>query len=105
MSRGLLLFGFSTILGWAYYGEKCFEFFFKNTKVFYFRAIFILVTFFGAISSINLVWPLADIMNGFMAFPNLIGLFLLSGVVVKESEIFFELLKREKREKKQKKQK
>jgi AGCS family alanine or glycine:cation symporter len=97
---GLLLFGFSTILGWAYYGEKCFEYLFKEKYIVYYRIIFIFIIFLGAISSIKLVWPLADIMNGFMALPNLIGLFLLSKVVVNESEIFFDLLKREKKNKK-----
>ncbi len=98
---GLLLFGFSTILGWAYYGEKCFEYLFHEKYIVYFRIFFIFVTFLGAIASIKLVWPIADIMNGFMAIPNLIGLFLLSSVVVKESEIFFDLIGREKKEKKQ----
>lgn len=97
---GLLLFGFSTILGWAYYGEKCFEFLFPEKYIVYFRVLFIFVAFLGAITSIKLVWPIADIMNGFMAIPNLIGLFLLSSVVVKESEIFFDLVKRERKEKK-----
>jgi len=93
---GLLLFGFSTILGWSYYGEKCFEYLFKGKYIKYFRIFFIIVTFLGAISSIKLVWPLADILNGLMAFPNLIALFLLSSVVIKESEIFFQILKKEK---------
>ncbi|MFA6118673.1 MAG: sodium:alanine symporter family protein [Parachlamydiales bacterium] len=99
---GLVLFGFSTILGWAYYGEKCFEYIFKEKYIIYFRIFFIFITFLGAISSIQIVWPIADIMNGLMAFPNLVGLLLLSGVVVKESEIFFEVLKREKLDKKSK---
>lgn len=97
---GLLLFGFSTILGWAYYGEKCFEFLFPEKFIVYFRIAFIIMTFVGAITSIKLVWPIADILNGFMAIPNLIGLFLLSTVIVKESEIFFDIVKREKKEKK-----
>lgn len=102
VSIGLLLFGFSTILGWAYYGEKCFEYLFPEKYIFYFRVFFIFITFLGAITSIKLVWPIADILNGFMAIPNLIGLFLLSSVVVKESGIFFDLVKREKIEKKTK---
>ncbi len=93
---GLVLFGFSTILGWSYYGEKCFEFLFHEKYIFFFRIAFILVVFLGSISSIKLVWPLTDIMNGLMAFPNLIALFLLTNVVVNESKGFFNLLKREK---------
>ncbi|NGX63452.1 MAG: Amino-acid carrier protein AlsT [Candidatus Anoxychlamydiales bacterium] len=98
---GLVLFGFSTILGWSYYGEKCFEFLFHEKYLFLFRVFFIAVVFLGAISSIKLVWPIADIMNGLMALPNLIGLFLLSNVIVAESNSFFDLLKREKQLKKQ----
>lgn len=97
---GLALFGFSTILGWAYYGEKCFEYLFPEKYIFGFRIFFIFITFLGAITSIKLVWPIADILNGLMAVPNLIGLFLLSSVVVKESEIFFDVIKREKKERK-----
>ncbi|NGX48755.1 MAG: Amino-acid carrier protein AlsT [Candidatus Anoxychlamydiales bacterium] len=102
---GLVLFGFSTILGWSYYGEKCFEFLFNEKKIIFFRVAFIFVSFLGAISSLKLVWPLADIMNGLMAFPNLIGLFLLTNVVVAESKGFFDLLKKEKLLKKKQKQK
>jgi len=102
---GLVLFGFSTILGWSYYGEKCFEFLFHEKYIFFFRIAFIVIVFLGAISSIKLVWPLADVMNGLMAIPNLIALFLLSNVVVKESNQFFDLLKKEKSLKKRKSQK
>ena len=99
---GLILFGFSTILGWAYYGEKCFEYLFQEKSILLYRIIFIIITFLGSIASIKLVWPLADIMNGFMALPNLIGLLLLSKIVISESEIFFEILKKEKKQKLQK---
>lgn len=65
------------------------NFLFHEKYLVFFRFIFIIVVFLGAISSISLVWPLADIMNGLMAFPNLIGLLLLSNVIVKESKTFF----------------
>ena len=89
----VFLFGFSTILGWAYYGEKCFEFIFKNIKIIYFRFIYIITVFMGSILSINIVWPLADIFNGLMAVFNLIGLFMLSNIAKDESDKFFKLIK------------
>jgi AGCS family alanine or glycine:cation symporter len=93
---GVILFGYSTIIGWAYYGEKCVEFIGGSKILVLYRLIFCFVVFFGSILSFHVVWPLADIMNGLMALPNLIGLFLLTPVVVKESKDFFALLKREK---------
>ena len=93
---GLLLFGFSTIIGWSYYGEKCMEFLFGLRILAFYRALFIIVVFLGAIGSIDIVWPLADIMNGLMALPNLLGLLLMSGVIISESQIFFKQLELEK---------
>jgi AGCS family alanine or glycine:cation symporter len=93
---GVILFGYSTIIGWSYYGEKCVEFIGGSKILLLYRLVFCLVVFFGSILSFHVVWPLADIMNGLMALPNLIGLFLLTPVVVKESQDFFALLKREK---------
>ena len=92
---GLILFGYSTIVGWAYYGEKCMEFLAGRRALFPFRVLFCLVVFLGAILSFDLVWPLADIMNGLMALPNLIGLIGLSSVVVVEAKLFFKLLEKE----------
>jgi AGCS family alanine or glycine:cation symporter len=92
---GLVLFGYSTIVGWAYYGEKCVEFLGGEKILKWYRILFCIMVFAGAIASFDLVWPLVDIMNGLMAFPNLIALFALSGIVVTESESFFALLKRE----------
>jgi alanine or glycine:cation symporter, AGCS family len=92
----IVFFGFSTITGWSYYGEKCCEYIFGEKSILIYRLLFILVSFIGTLLSIHIVWPLADIFNGLMAFPNLIGLFFLSNVIVLESKIFFELLKREK---------
>ncbi|MCX6988948.1 MAG: sodium:alanine symporter family protein [Chlamydiae bacterium] len=98
---GVILFGYSTIVGWAYYGEKCVEFIAGSRVVMAYRVIFCAVVFLGAIMHFDVVWPLADIMNGLMAFPNLIGLLFLAPVVVKESQGFFALLAHEKRMKKQ----
>jgi alanine or glycine:cation symporter, AGCS family len=93
---GIVLFGYTTIIGWAYYGEKCIEFLMGRRSVLYYRLLFCLVVFFGAVASFDIVWPLVDIMNGLMALPNLIGLFALSGVVVHEANLFFALLAQEK---------
>jgi len=82
---GLILFGFSTILGWAYYGEKCMEFLFHERGVNIFRIFFTGFVFLGSIASLEVVWPIADIMNGLMALPNLIGILLLAKVVRTES--------------------
>ncbi|WP_420422513.1 alanine/glycine:cation symporter family protein [Simkania sp.] len=95
---GLILFGYSTIIGWSYYGEKCMEYLAGERAIYAFRVIFCLFVFVGALMSIELVWPLVDIMNGLMTLPNLIGLIALSSVVVKESNEFFKLLKRERDE-------
>ncbi|MBI2743472.1 MAG: sodium:alanine symporter family protein [Chlamydiales bacterium] len=95
---GLVLFGYTTIIGWAYYGEKCIEFMAGERTLKIYRILFCLMAFFGAIMSFDIVWPLVDIMNGLMALPNLIGLFALSGVVVAEANGFFALLKHEKKE-------
>lgn len=92
---GLLLFGYSTIIGWSYYGEKCLEYLFGRRGVIPFRALFTLVVFIGALLSIDLVWPLVDLMNGLMTLPNLIALIALSGVAAKESKEFFALVEKE----------
>ncbi len=89
---GLLLFGYSTIFGWAYYGEKSVEYLVGRRAIPLFRILFCIVVFLGAIASMNLVWPLVDIMNGLMALPNLIALFALSGVVADESRSYFSML-------------
>ncbi|MES2345798.1 MAG: sodium:alanine symporter family protein [Chlamydiota bacterium] len=95
---GLVLFGYSTIVGWAYYGEKCIEFIAGEKVLKVYRALFCVIVFFGAIASFDLVWPLVDIMNGLMAFPNLIALFALSGVITAEANTFFALLSTERKQ-------
>lgn len=95
VALGIVLFGYTTIVGWAYYGEKCVEFLVGERLVIYYRALFCGVVLLGAVMSFDIVWPLVDIMNGLMAFPNLIALFALSSVVVAEANSFFALVKRE----------
>lgn len=83
---GLLLFAYSTILGWAYYGERCTERLVGRSGVVVYRVIFSAVVFVGATTELKAVWSFADIMNGLMALPNLIGLVILSGLVARETK-------------------
>lgn len=85
---GLLLFAFSTILGWAYYGERCIERLFGVGGVMPYRIVFSLVVFVGATIHISIVWTFADIMNGLMALPNLLGLLVLSGLIARETKYY-----------------
>jgi alanine or glycine:cation symporter, AGCS family len=87
---GSILFGYSTIIGWAYYGEKCCEFLFGVKSIFFYRLIFILFVLLGVAIPLDLVWALADIANAFMALPNLIAILALSGIVVQQTKIFQE---------------
>ncbi|MCH9619010.1 MAG: Amino-acid carrier protein AlsT [Chlamydiia bacterium] len=91
----IIPFAYSTILGWAYYGEKSMEYLFGIQAIVPYRIFYILVVFLGAVLNLQMVWGIANIMNGLMAFPNLIGLLFLSGVVAKETELFEALLKKE----------
>lgn len=95
----LIPFAFSTILGWAYYGEKCMEYLFGVRSITPYRIIYTLLVFPGAILSLEMIWDFANITNGLMAFPNLIGLFCLAKIVSVETKSFKHLRRREKREK------
>ena len=87
---GLLLFAYSTILGWSYYGEKSIEYLFGEKVVMPYRIVYVLIVGVGAVAKLDLVWSLSDTFNGLMAIPNLIGLLMLSPVVVKETKSYFE---------------
>lgn len=95
VTLGIILFAYSTVLGWSYYGEKCFSYLFGDNSVKYYRILFVLAVFVGTTVSLNVVWTLADIFNGLMAVPNLIGLLGLSGVVVAETKRFLAAKKQE----------
>jgi alanine or glycine:cation symporter, AGCS family len=99
VSVGLILFAFTTLLGWAYYGEKCVEYMFGVKSVPFYRIIFTVFVALGAVLELEIVWKVSDIFNGLMAFPNLIGLMLLSKVVIAETKDFLLLVESEKREK------
>jgi AGCS family alanine or glycine:cation symporter len=81
----LIFFAYSTILGWSYYGEKSMVFLFGERLVIPYRIVFCIFVLIGAVSHLDLVWNIADVFNGLMAVPNLIGLILLSGVVIRET--------------------
>lgn len=86
----LPLFAFTTILSWAYYGEKSFEYIFGGKYVLIYKIIYVLLIVVGSISSVTLVWDLADLFNGLMAIPNLIALFVLGGVVTRITRNYFD---------------
>lgn len=92
----LLTFIFSTILGWGYFGEKCFTYLVGDKYTMIYRVVFVLAIIPGATLSLEVVWNLGDIFNGLMAIPNLIGLLGLSGIVAAETKAFMKLRKEEK---------
>lgn len=79
---GLIFFAYSTILGWSYYGEKCAAYLLGEKAVVPYRVVYTGFVMLGTLISLDLVWAAADVFNGLMAFPNLVGLLLLSGIVV-----------------------
>ena len=85
---GTVTFAFSTILAWEYYGEKCFEYLFGEKHILFYRYAWIVFVFLGAQIKLEMVWNFADAMNALMAVPNLIGLILLSGTLVKGTQSF-----------------
>lgn len=92
---GLIFFAFTTILGWNYYGERCAEYLLGVKSILSYRIIFIALVAVGPFLSLDLIFIIADIVNGMMAFPNLIGLIGLRKVVIKETEDYFQQLKEE----------
>ncbi|CAM3772250.1 alanine/glycine:cation symporter family protein [Alkalicoccus chagannorensis] len=96
VSIGIVFFAFSTILGWSYYGEKCFGYIFSEKAIPFYRVAFVAAIFVGAVVELDLVWGIADVMNGLMAIPNLIGLLGLTGVVVAETNRFVKVMREEK---------
>ena len=80
---GLVIFAFTTLIGWSYYGERCAEFIFGTAIIVPYRIVWVVAVMTGALIKLNFVWLLADVMNGFMAIPNLIALAVLSPVIFK----------------------
>lgn len=95
---GIILFAFSTILGWEYHGEKAFEYLFQSHKYnFIYRVVFSLVVYVGATQTLDLVWNISDIMNALMAIPNLICMLLLHNVIADEVNRFQPILEKERK--------
>ena len=92
----LILFAYSTVVAWSYYGEKCFEYILGEKGVIIYRVLFTLLIIPGAALKIETVWTLADIMNGFMVVPNLIALIALSHVITSETNQFLKVAEIEK---------
>ena len=85
----LVLFAFTTILGWNYYGERCFEFLFGVRFIWLYRVVFVVMVLLGGFIELDMVWIIADIVNALMALPNLIALLVLSPVVIAETKKYF----------------
>ena len=83
---GLITFAFSTILGWYYYGERCAVYLFGEKIIFPYKILWVIGVFVGSMVELNLIWDLADLMNGLMAIPNIIAVLLLSGVIAAETK-------------------
>ncbi len=86
----VFLFAISTSISWSYYGERSIHYLFGDRSIFYYRLMYVTMHFAGAILTLGLVWTFGDIMLGLMTFPNLIGLFALSGVVYKATKKYFD---------------
>ena len=87
---GILMFAFSTILGWEYQGEKALEYLFKKPIVCYiYRVIFLIFVFVGSTVALDIAWSFSDIANGLMAIPNLISLLVLSGILAKDTKEYY----------------
>ncbi|NQD94644.1 sodium:alanine symporter family protein [Pseudomonas sp. CrR25] len=89
LTVALVVFAFTTILGWSYFGEKCWEFMVGTKAILPFRLIWVLAVPFGAIAQLDFAWLVADTLNGLMAIPNLLSLLLLSPIVVKLTQDHF----------------
>lgn len=94
----LVFFAFTTILGWDYYSERCLEYMTGGSKtaVKVYRILYIIAVFIGPYMTVSAVWTIADIFNGLMAFPNLIAILALNGVIVKETKDYFKRLRENK---------
>lgn len=93
VSIGVMLFAFSTILGWEYYGERCAEYLFGAKAILPYRIIWIPMVVVGSIGGLELLWDIADTLNGLMIIPNVIGVLLLSGTVIKLTKEYFQGVK------------
>ncbi|MGU7972500.1 alanine/glycine:cation symporter family protein [Streptococcus suis] len=89
LALSLVLFAYTTILGWSYYGERCIEFLLGTKSILPYRLVFVAMVALGGFLKIDLIWTIADIVNGLMALPNLIALLALSPIIIKETRQYF----------------
>ncbi|MDP8237859.1 MAG: sodium:alanine symporter family protein [Candidatus Hatepunaea meridiana] len=90
---GLMLFAYSTMISWSYYGDRCAQYLLGSKAVPWYRVIFIILVIIGSIGGLRFVWNIADVMNALMAVPNLIGLLALAGLVAYETRKYIGRLK------------
>ena len=83
---GLITFAFSTILGWYYYGERCAVYLFGEKVIMVYKVLWVIGIFVGSLVELNLIWDLADLLNGLMAIPNIFAVLFLSGVIAEETK-------------------
>lgn len=91
VSISLVLFAFSTIIGWEYYGERCFEYLLGSKPIIIYRLLWVILVAVGAVGGLELIWDIADTLNGMMAIPNLVGLLVSSGTIFKLTKEFFSM--------------
>ena len=89
---GIITFAWSTILGWSYYGERCAQYLWGKKAILAYKIIFVAIVVVGPVLALDLVWTIADILNAFMAIPNLIAVLLLSGVIARETRHYLKNL-------------
>lgn len=89
VSFGIIFFAFSTIIAWSYYGDRTAQYLFGDRSVKYYHYVYVLAIVVGAVSQLEIVWNISDTTNGLMILPNLIALIGLSGVVARETKIYF----------------
>jgi AGCS family alanine or glycine:cation symporter len=97
IALAILLFAFSTVLGWSQYGSKAFEYLFGRKNIKFYHIIFVVFIVFGATMDLTLAWDLSDTFNGLMAIPNLIALVALNKVVAQDTAAYVLKLKRSRR--------
>ena len=90
LTVGIITFAFSTVLGWAYYGERCVEYIGGKKVLVAYRIIYIAVAVIAPVSALNLVWTIADILNALMSIPNLVAVLLLSGIIVSDTRKYID---------------
>ena len=86
---GVITFAYSSLVGWAYYGERCTEYLLGVKSVMPYRILWVVAVVVGSVGGLHIVWDIADVLNGLMALPNLIALLALSGVIAKETRDYW----------------